>query len=81
MYFAKFLRTPYLQNTSGQMVPSKLVFFGTSSDRPIEVKGHQRRASGTNIFKSKIIELRDSGKIPKLSYGYVFRTVIAKSNI
>ena len=39
----------------------------------------QRRTSRTNIFKSKIIELRESGKTE--NYGYLFRTCISKSDI
>ena len=48
---------------------SEPIILGTSSDRPTEIKaenrrGHQRRISRTNIFKSKIIELRETGKTP-----------------
>ena len=48
---------------------SEPIILGTSSDRPTEIKaensrGHQRRISRTNIFKSKIIELRELGKSP-----------------
>ena len=48
---------------------SEPIILGTSSDKTIELKvancrGRQRRTSRTNLFKSKIIELRESGKTP-----------------
>ena len=52
-----------------ECISSEPIILGTSSSRPIELKvenhiGRQRRTSRTNIFKSKIIELRESGKTP-----------------
>ena len=63
------------------------IILGTSSDRPIELKvenrrGRQRRTSRTNLFKSKIIERRESGKTPNevmdMFSGHVSLSLISK---
>ena len=59
---------------------SEAIILGTSSERPIELKvenhrGRQRRTSQTNLFKSKIIELRESGKTPNEIVDMYFRHV------
>ena len=66
---------------------SEPIVLGTSSDRPIELKvenrrGRQRRNSRTNLFKSKIIEIRESGKTPNeimdMYSGHVSLSLISK---
>ena len=52
-----------------ECISSEPIILGTFSSRPIELKvenhiGRQRRTSRTNLFKSKIIELREPGKTP-----------------
>ena len=70
-----------------ECISSESIILGTSSGRTIELKvenhiGHHHRTSRTNLFKSKIIELRESGKTPNeimdMHSGHVSLSPISK---